>query len=182
MKILDNFLTSGHRFSKDESLKQFRFSFLNILMVFASFITLLNSLASMFGTIDFGSTFEKATFFYVVISIFVIYLLRKNKSYYPYVVNFFIATSLMLFYFVLLTRPEDEFRLVAFFLALFISYVLLGKKYRVFIYLLVTSSILYINSILLNMDKILNKKNGQPISYRKSRWNSVFNRTYVTNN
>lgn len=145
MKILDNFLASGHRFSKDESLQQFRFAFLNILMVFASAFTLLNSLASIFGPLGFGSVFEKATLFYVAISLFIIYLLRKNKAYYPYVVNFFIATSLMLFYFVLLTRQEDEFRLVAFFLALFISYVLLGKKYGVFIFFLITISIIYIN-------------------------------------
>jgi signal transduction histidine kinase len=145
VKILNNFLTSGHCFSKDESLQKFRFSFLNILMAFASFFTLLNSLASTFGALNFGSIFEKATLFYVILSLFVMYLLRENKVYYPYVVNFFITTSLILFYFVLLTRQEDEFRLVAFFLALFISYVLLGKKYGVFIYFLITSSIIYIN-------------------------------------
>ena len=145
MKILNNFLTSGHFFSKDESLQKFRFSFLNILMVFASIFTLLNSLASMFGAFGFGSVFENSTFLYVIISLFVIYLLRKNKAYYPYVVNFFIATSLVLFYFVLITRPEDEFRLVAFFLALFISYVLLGKKYGVLIFTIITISIIYIS-------------------------------------
>ncbi len=146
MHFLNNFLTSGHHFSKDESLQLFRFSFLNILMMFSSFSTLLNSLASIFGALDFGPVFEKSTLFYVVTSLFIIYLLRKNKAFYPYVVNFFIATSLILFYFVLLTRQEDEFRLVAFFLALFISYVLLGKKYGVFIYFLITGSIIYINA------------------------------------
>ncbi len=145
MKCLNNFLSSGHYFSKDESLPLFRFSFLNVLMVFASFFTLMNSLVSMSGVVDFGPVFEKGTLFYVIVSVFVIYALRKNKAYYPYVVNFFIATSLSLFYFVLLTRPEDEFRLVAFFLALFISYVLLGKKYGVLIYFLIIGSIIFID-------------------------------------
>ena len=69
MKILNNFLTSGHFFSKDESLQKFRFSFLNILMVFASIFTLLNSLASMFGAFGFGSVFENSTFLYARIQV-----------------------------------------------------------------------------------------------------------------
>jgi len=145
MNVLNNFLTSGHNFTENENLLKFRFSLLNILMVIASFFTFMNFMASVSGAIDFGRYFENATLFYVVISIFVIYSLRTNKSYYPYVVNFFIITSLILFYFVLLTRKEDEFRLIAFFLALFIAYVLLGKKYGVGLAVVIIVSIILLS-------------------------------------
>jgi len=146
MDVLTNFLTSGHHFSENDNLQKFRFAFLNVLMVIASFFTFLNFLGSFLGVIDFGNVFEKATLFFVVLNILVIYLLRRNKSYYPYVVFFFIATSLLLFYFVLLTRKEDEFRLIAFFLALFIAYVLLGKKRGLALAIFIMASILVIRN------------------------------------
>lgn len=145
MKVLNSFLTSGHQFSENDNLQKFRFGFLNVLMVIASFFTFLNFLASFFGAIDFGDVFEKGTLFYVIASFFVIYSLRKNKAYYRAAVSFFIISSLILFYFVLLTRMEDEFRLVAFFLALFITYVLLGKKYGILLALFIVASIVIIS-------------------------------------
>jgi len=146
MKVLNSFLTSGHQFSGNDNLQKFRFAFLNVLIVIATFFTLLNFLASFFGAINFGPVFEKATLFFVIANIFVIYLLRKDESYYPIVVSFFIFSSLILFYFVLLTRKEDEFRLIAFFLALFITYVLLGKRYGVLLGAFIVASILFIRS------------------------------------
>ncbi len=145
MEVLNNFLTSGHQFSDNDNLQKFRFSFLNVLMVIVSLFTFLNFLASLFGVIDFGEVFEKAMLLFGIANIFATYLLRKNKSYYHVVVSFFIISSLLLFYFVLLTRKEDEFRLIPFFLALFITYVLLGKKYGVLLALFILASILYIS-------------------------------------
>ncbi len=146
MRFINKFLSSGHSFTKEESLLRFRVSLLNILMLVAAFFTLMNSLASLTGAVDFGSIFETVTLLYVVISLLVIYSLRLKRSFYPYVANFFIITSLLLFYSVLLTRPEDEFRLIAFFLASFISYVLMGKKYGLIMSLLIMGSIFVINN------------------------------------
>ena len=145
MNVLNNFLTSGHQFSEDENLLKFRFSFLNSLMVTASFFTLLNFLASIFGAIEAPRSFEIALLVYFIVSIFVIYSLRKDKSYYVYVVYYFLITSLVLFYFVFFTKTEDEFRLIAFYFALFATFVLLGKKYGVGVALFIMASILIIS-------------------------------------
>lgn len=147
MSALNNLLISGHNFSEDENLLKFRFSLLNVLMVIATLLTFANFLASAFGFVDFGSQFENSTFIFSIASFFVIALLRIKKSYFLYVVVFFIISSLALFYFVLITRKEDEFRLIAFFLAIFITYVLLGKKYGLSLALLIMASILTISKI-----------------------------------
>lgn len=145
MTALNNFLTSGHQFSDNENLLKFRFSFLNVSMSIVSFTTFLNILASFFGVIDSGEVFEIALLFFLIVNIFVTFLLRKDKSYYPIVVSFFLISSLLLFYFVLFTKKEDEFRLIPFFLGLFMTYVLLGKKSGVLLALFILASILYIS-------------------------------------
>ena len=114
-------------------------------MLLASVLTFSNFIASTLGIINFGEVFEIATLVYVVISVFVMALLRKDKAYYSLVVYFFIISSLVLFYFVLFTHKEDEFRLIAFFLAIFITYVLLGKKYGLALSLIIIISIFIIS-------------------------------------
>jgi signal transduction histidine kinase len=145
MKLLDNFLSSGHPFIADENLQKFRFGFINSLIVMASSLTFMNFLASALGAINFGLVFEIATLLYVLLSLFAFYLLRLNRKYYYLVAVFFIVTSFTLFYFVLLTRLEDEFRLVAFFLGLFTTYVLLGKKFGLGVALIILASIALIS-------------------------------------
>ncbi len=145
MNAIDNILTSGHHFSEDENLLKFRFSFLNGIMVVVLFFTLINYTASFLGIIDAGRTFENAILIFFVFGICFFCLLRKHKSYYRYVVSFFILSSILLFYFVLLTRPEDEFRLIAFFLGLFATFLLLGKKYGVALSLFITLSIVILS-------------------------------------
>lgn len=145
MNALNNFLTSGHKFSENENLLKFRFSLLNIIMAVAALLNSVNFMVSIFGIIDFGRSFEGAIFIFGIVNIFVIYLLRMKKSHYHYVVVFFIIASLVLFYFVLITRKEDEFRLIAFFLAIFVTYVLLGKKQGMSLSLLIMVSILVLS-------------------------------------
>jgi C4-dicarboxylate-specific signal transduction histidine kinase len=55
-------------------------------------------------------------------------------------------SSLFLFYYVLLTHPEDELRLITFFLASLITYVLLGKTYGLILSLVIMISIFIIIS------------------------------------
>lgn len=145
MRFLNNYLTSGHQFSENENLRKFRFGFLNVLLAFTSFSTFLNILASFFGAIDSGELFEIALLCFLIVNIYATFLLRKDKSYYPYVVSFFIVSSLLLFYVVLFTKKEDEFRLIAFFMGLFIGFLLLGKKSGVLMALFILASILYIS-------------------------------------
>lgn len=149
-RLINDFLTSGHSFTKDENLSKFRFGLLNSLMLLSIFITILNYFSSILGFVNFGNVFETALLIYLIISLPAIFLLRKHKDTYSLVVIFFIISSLSLFYFILITRKEDEFRLIAFFLSIFITYVLLGRKYGISISLLIMLSI----SILLKLSLI----------------------------
>jgi signal transduction histidine kinase len=109
--------------------------------------SLLNYIGSVLGLIQVNNIFEKAILAHMIINIFVIYFLRRDQRHYLLVVNFFIFSSLLLFYFVLLTHEEDQFRLIAFFLALFAIYVLLGRKYGLWLGLFLLSSILLISKV-----------------------------------
>ena len=138
----DNLLSSGHRFSDNENLLKFRFVFLNVLILTISSSTLINYLVSMFGGIDYGPLFESALGVFLLVTLCAFFLLRMKRSYYPHVVSLILLSSLFLFYFVLLTRPEDEFRLIAFFMAIFAASVLLGRKYGVVLSFFIVASIL----------------------------------------
>ena len=141
MDFINKFLTSGHPFSEKENLQKFRFALLNVLMLVSLSLIIVNYITSVMGIIDFGHVFENAMLVYGFISVVVIFTLRINKDYYFHVVIYFILTSLALFYFVLFTRKEDEFRLIAFFLALFITNVLLGKRYGIGLAIFIMTSI-----------------------------------------
>ena len=145
LKIVDGFLTSGYKFSGNQHLQQFRFSLLNSLLIIASFFTLLNYFASKNGFVEFSPLYEKTLLFYVFACLFSIYILRKDKAYYPVATNIVVLSSLVLFYCALFVVLNDEFRLVWFFLVVFASFVLMGKKYGLILMLCVLASIILIN-------------------------------------
>ena len=151
MSFLDNFLTSGHYFDEKENLAKFRFSLLNSLLIIATFFTVINCAASIFNFITFTSLYEKFLFVYVLVNIFSIYLLRKNKNMYFLTVNIILISSLFIFYAALITAPTDEFRLIWFFLVLFASFLLLGKKYSFFLMVFILSSIFATNFFIMDL-------------------------------
>ena len=143
--VLNNFLTSGHFFAENDNLQRFRFSLLNSLLLIAAFFTLLNYFASIFDFVPFAPLYEKTLLFYTFSCIFSIYLLRKKKGYYLITVNNIVISSLILFYMALFTVLHDEFRLIWFFLVVFASFVLMGKRYGIILTLLLLLSIIIIN-------------------------------------
>ena len=150
MKFLDNFLTSRYNlFIHDEfpndNLQKFRFTLLNSILIIASTFTFLNYVASMSGFITLNYIYETILLLYTIINIFLISLLRKGNKTYILTTNILIISSLFLFYAALLTAPTNEFRLIWFFLVLFGSFVLMGKKYGMSIMLFILSSIFIIN-------------------------------------
>ena len=144
-KMIENFLTNGHDFLEDDNLQKFRFSLLNSLMLIAIFFTSLNIITSLLGFVDFSRPYLIALFIYTLASLSTLFLLRQNKKHYTWIVNFAIFSGLSLFYFALVTAPTDEFRLIWFFLALFVSFILMGKRYGLLIMLFILLSIFIIN-------------------------------------
>jgi len=147
MQCLNNYLTSGYRFSEDESLQKFRFMFINTFFLLAVFTGTTNLMISLLGLLKFGFIFETACSVFLVTVFIGIYLLRKSKSYYRAVIHVFLASTLALYYLVLLTRQEDEFRLIAFFMAIYMAYVFVGKRYGMFTSIFIMISIPIIDEI-----------------------------------
>lgn len=147
-KILNDLLTSGHFFTGSDNLQRFRFSLLNSLLIIASAFTLLNYLSSVYQIIQFEPIYEKTLLFYLCSCLFSFFILRINKNYYLISVNIIVISSLVLFYTALFFVLRDEFRLIWFFLVVFASFVLIGKKYGATLMLLVLASIILINNFI----------------------------------
>lgn len=145
MKLLDNFLTSGHHFTIDENLQKFRFALLNIFIAIATLFDLIHFFASITGLLPNNLLFTLSLSVLSIFGLVALYALRIKKDFYFIVVLIFITSSAFLFYFVLFTHPEDEFRLVAFFLLLFTIFVLMGKVYGVGVAIIIFVSILFIS-------------------------------------
>lgn len=144
--LIDNFLTSGHYFSEDENLEKYRFSLLNTNLAVASFFSCLSYIFSTLGFTPFDPTYEKILLFCTVFFILCIYPLRMDKGIYSIVAGITLINSLVLFYSALVTTfVEDEFRLIWFFLVVFASFVLMGKKFGITLTLSVIISIGVIN-------------------------------------
>jgi len=150
MKLLNNFLTSGHSFSVHENLHKFRFALLNSLLIIVASFTLLNYLASKFEFILFSPSYENALLAYAISSLLYIFFLRKRKSYYTSSVHLSIIGAFALFYFALVSAVQDEFRLIWFFLSLFAGFVLIGKKYGLFL-MSFTLSIIFITNTIVDL-------------------------------
>jgi len=146
-KIFDSFLTSGHHFTKDDNLQRFRFSLLNSLLLIASFFAFINYFAAIIKFIEFSPIYEKAVLVFAIVCLVLIYVLRKNKSYYSVAVAIVLFSSLALFYFALITAIQDEFRLIWFFLTLFIGFVLMGKTYGLSLMLIILVGVYIVEQV-----------------------------------
>lgn len=145
MKYVDNFLTSGHTFQKNENLKKFRFALLNSILVVTTFFTLLNYFASTFHFIQLSTIYENVMIIYSFINIIIIFALRRDLNTYVPMANIIIFISLIVFYFALFTSPTDELRLVWFFLLLYATFLLRGKQFGLILMIFILSSVFFVH-------------------------------------
>ena len=124
--LIENFFTSGHRFGSDETQLQFQFRMLNgmalIVAVFSYVFAILNRLH-----INYIGGFQE-TVDYVFGSglLLGLLMLRSSKESYQKVLYFILTISLITFTSVLVNVPQDEFRVIWFYLLIFVSYNLGG--------------------------------------------------------
>ncbi len=155
MAFFNNFLTSGHEFSTDNNLHKFRFSMLNSLLVIATLFSFINYFAFILKFIVFTPIYANAVLAFALICLCLIYLLRMKKSFYTLAVTIVLSSSLALFFFALITAINDEFRLIWFFLTLFVGFILMGKKYGILLMLLILVGIYSVEkSIGLGLSKL----------------------------
>lgn len=139
---IDNFLSSGHHFSEDENLEKFRFSLLNTNLAVAAFFSGLSYFFSVSNFTKFDPIYEIMLLIATIVYGLCVFPLRANKLVYLRVANITLINSLILFYGALVTTfVEDEFRLIWFFLVVFASFILMGKRYGITLMLFVLISI-----------------------------------------
>lgn len=125
---LNNFLTSGHQFAEHESYLAFKFRVLNYFMVVAVVFGFLVGLFGSLGIMKIGITQSVADFIYAAINVLLIWQLRNSKDNFSTIAWLQVSASWLLFLVALVTVTNDEFRIVWFYVAVYISFMLLGTQ------------------------------------------------------
>ncbi|WP_309500286.1 GGDEF domain-containing protein [Sulfurovum sp.] len=123
---LNNFLYSGFKFNEDENLLQFKFMMLNSIFIIVAFFSTSIGLLSDFGMYDIGPIQTKVKYIYSFMTIFLIFFLRLSKTHYEKTAHCFLIISLLVCTSALIFVPQDEFRIIWFYLLIFVAYILKG--------------------------------------------------------
>ena len=129
---LNNFLTSGHQFGEEESYQAFRFKVLNYFMAVAIVFGTLVAFLGDIGIMKIGNIQTKADYLYAIINIILIWQLRTDKNKFKHIAWLQVSASWALFLVALINVTNDEFRIVWFYVAIYISYMLLGTQAGIF--------------------------------------------------
>jgi len=122
---LDNFLTSGYRFSEEDFRLKSRFILVNIsfsiifLMIFFLMILLF-----MRGEVEFAYS----NLIYLLFTLILLYLLRVKKTFYKFIVPILPVASIVLVSIALISYPSEQIRFSWFFVIVIFSFFLGGKK------------------------------------------------------
>jgi signal transduction histidine kinase len=125
---LSNFLSSGFDFDESESQLLFRFRTLNYFMAISLFFGALIGTLGLVGLMDIGEIQPTTNIIYAVYNVFLIFLLRKNKSWYRKIAWGQVVASLLVFVIAFITVVNDEARIAWFYVAIYLAYMLLGQK------------------------------------------------------
>ena len=128
IKILSfrNYLSSGYLFKEKDSYRAFQFRVLNYFMGVAAIFGLLVGVLGHLNVMEIGKVQYTTNYIYAALNIFLIWWLRQNKNNFKIISWFQVSISFLVFYIALISVPNDEFRLIWFYIALYLTYMLLG--------------------------------------------------------
>ena len=124
---LNNFLHSGFKFTGDENLLQFKFKMLNSILIIVAFFSLLFALLNDLGMNDIGPIHTKVNYVYSFLTLMLIYFLRRSKKNDTLTSHSLLIISLVTFTSALIFVPQDEFRIIWFYLLIFVAYMINGR-------------------------------------------------------
>ena len=124
---INNFLHSGFKFTGEENLLQFKFKMLNSIFIIVAFFSALFGLLSDLGINDIGPIHTKVNYVYSFLTILLILFLRFSKKNYNPTAYSLLIISLMTFTSSLVFVPQDEFRMIWFYLLVFVAYMISSK-------------------------------------------------------
>ena len=138
---LQNILESGHQFSDYELPLKFKFRLINTIMSVIVFTS------TLFGTLHYleiaplGDFHANANFIFAFTNLFFIFWLRSSKASYDLIVSLMLLSALATFTSALITIPNDEFRIMWFYITVFLAFFAGGLWHG---YTTATASILII--------------------------------------
>lgn len=148
MKINKSILESGFSFDQErEAYLAFRFRLFNMMMLVAA------SFALVFGAMHdleinpISNFHAKVDYVYSMITLSLIFLLRRSKSSFNLILFFFLASSFLTFLSALINVPNDEFRAIWFYLLVFAAYTLGGCNTGMILTIFSISAIMLANFI-----------------------------------
>jgi signal transduction histidine kinase len=144
---LKNLLMSGFNFDESSLAMEFKFRILNSIMLIAALFSSLFGLLSDLGINDLGPIHSKVDYLYSVLSVVLLLLLRRSRSYYLPIATLFLLLSFATFISALVLVVNDEFRLIWFYFVIFVTYIMLGSAAGMAMTLLTLFTILLCNSL-----------------------------------
>ncbi len=124
----ENFLHSGFTFNEDEDLHKYKFKLLNSILIIITFFAALFGALSDLGINDIGEVHSKVDYVYSLLTFSLIFYLRRSKTNFITATNLLLLFSMITFTSALIFVPQDEFRMIWFFLIVFVAYALGGTK------------------------------------------------------
>jgi len=131
MKLLHNFLTSGHVFSDDEYTLKSKISFLNIVILLTGFIVLSLTILQHDKHI-----LVLINSLFIIISLVSIYMMRKKKGFYALASYIFILYAFSTITFLLIKYPDVYIRSSWLLVLITFSFFSVGEKGGFIIYFL----------------------------------------------
>ncbi|MEJ2142328.1 MAG: ATP-binding protein [Gammaproteobacteria bacterium] len=125
---LNNFLTSGHQFKEHESYLVFKYRVLNSFMLVAVVFGSLIGFFGYLGIMKIGMVQFVSNFIYAAINVLLLWQLRSKKEIFNRIAWVQVSISWLLFLIALVTVSNDEFRIMWFYVAVYISFMLLGTQ------------------------------------------------------
>ncbi len=122
------FLYSGFTFNEDEELLKYKFKMMNSILLIITFFPALFGALSDFGINDIGEIHSKVDYAYSLLAFSLIFYLRRSKTNFNKTTKLLLFFSMITFTSALLFVPQDEFRMIWFFLLVFVAYALGGTK------------------------------------------------------
>ncbi len=138
---LQNILESGHIFSDHELPLKFKFRLINTIMLIIIFTSTLFGLLHYLDLAPLGDFHANANFLFAFSNLIFIVWLRLSKDSYDLVVALMIISALATFTSALITIPNDEFRIMWFYITVFLAFFTGGILYG---YITAAASILII--------------------------------------
>ena len=126
---LQNILESGHTFNDHELSLKFKFHLINTIMMIIVLTSIFFVVLDYIGLAPIGAFHTKVNFLFAVTNFGFILWLRHAKESYEAIVLLMLMSALVDFTSALITIPHDEFRIMWFYITVFLAFFAGGLLY-----------------------------------------------------